>query len=91
MAELRCNNCAHLKNGFCSKLSEAMPTELAKLFFGGAESILAGTAMYPSECGIEKQQKELQLLLLVPESQSESDEEEALLADPRFVVDNTDW
>ncbi len=91
MAELRCNNCAYLKDDFCSKLNEALPTQLTKLFFGGAESILAGTVTFPSECGIEKQQKELQLLMLVPENPSESDEEEALLADPGFVVDNTDW
>ena len=91
MAELRCNNCAYLKDGFCSKLNEALPTQLAKLFYGGTESILAGTVAYPSECGIEKQQKELQLRVFVPESQSESDEEEAMLADPSLVIDYSDW
>ncbi len=92
MVELRCNNCVYLKDGFCSKLNEALPTRLAKLFYGGAKSIFAGTVTYPSECGIEKQPKEPQLQVFVPESQNKSDDqEEAMLADPSLVLDNSDW
>jgi hypothetical protein len=56
MAALRCNTCVYLKQGFCSKIGEALPHRLAKLFYGGAERIYAGTVTYPSQCGIEKQQ-----------------------------------
>jgi len=92
MAELRCNTCTHLKEGFCSKLNEPIPNGLAKLFYGGAKSILAGTVTYPSECGIEKQRTELEMQVVVPRSRSESDdEEEAKLADPSLAVDNSDW
>lgn len=89
MAELRCNKCAYLKDGFCCKLSEALPSLLAKLFYGGAESILAGTLTFSSECGVEKQQKEPQLQVFVRESEVE--EEEAMLADPSLLFDNSDW
>jgi hypothetical protein len=89
MAELRCNKCAYLKDGFCCKLSEALPSHLAKLFYGGAESILAGTLTYPSECGVEKGQKEPQLQIFIRESVCE--EEETILADPSLLVDNSDW
>ena len=89
MAELRCNKCGYLKDGFCCKLSEALPSLMAKLFYGGAESILEGTLTYPSECGVEKGQKELQLHLFVRESSGE--EEEAMLADPSLLFDNSDW
>ncbi len=91
MAELRCNNCIYLKDGFCSKLNEALSTRLAKLFYGGAESIFAGTVTYPSECGIEKQPKESQLQVFVPGSQNENDDEEEMLADPSLLLDNSDW
>jgi len=88
MVELRCNSCIHLKEGFCSRLNEPLPNGLAKLFYGGAKGIYAGSVTYPSKCGIEKQQKELQVQAIVPESQSE---EEQMLADPNLVVDNSDW
>jgi hypothetical protein len=69
MADLRCNSCLYLRNGFCSKLNEALPHGLAKLFYGGAESIYAGTVTYPSECGIENEKhKEVTVDVLVPES-----------------------
>ena len=67
MAELRCNTCMHLKQGFCSILKEAVPDRLAKFFYGGADSIYSGTITYPSKCGIEKE-KELEMDLLVRES-----------------------
>ena len=67
MVELRCNNCAHLKESFCSKLNEAIPNGLAKLFYGGAEGIYSGTISYPSKCGIEKE-KEIEMGMIVPES-----------------------
>ena len=68
MVELRCNSCAHLKQGFCSKLKEVVPNELAKLFYGGAEGIYSGTVTYPSKCGIEKV---AEMGMLVPESLSQ--------------------
>jgi hypothetical protein len=67
MVELRCNNCAHLKENYCEKLDEALPNGLAKLFYGGAEGIYAGSVTYPSQCGIEKE-KEVEVGILVPES-----------------------
>jgi hypothetical protein len=70
MPELRCNNCIYLKDGFCSKLGEALPTRLAKLFYGGAVGFYSGTVTYPSTCGIEKEQgreTEEELELLIPE------------------------
>lgn len=70
MAELRCNNCIHLKGGFCSKLGEALPTQLAKLFYGGALSIYSGAITYPSKCGIENE-KEGEMGMLVPETLSQ--------------------
>jgi len=70
LVELRCNSCAHLKQGFCSRLKEVVPSVLAKLFYGGAESIYSGTITYPSKCGIEKE-KELEMGILVPESLSQ--------------------
>jgi hypothetical protein len=57
LASLRCTHCVYLKQGFCSKIGEAVPNRLAKLFYGGAESLYSGTLTYPSECGIEKKQK----------------------------------
>ncbi len=87
MVELRCNNCVHLKADYCDKLNEALPNGLAKLFYGGAEGIYAGTVTYPSKCEIEKRRKEPQLVI-IPKSQSE---EEQILADPNFVPDNKDW
>ena len=74
MAELRCNSCAHLKQGFCSKLKEVVPNRLAKLFYGGAEGIYSGTITYPSKCGIEKEngyKTEVEMGVLVPESLSQ--------------------
>jgi hypothetical protein len=70
LVELRCNNCAHLKQGFCIKLKEAVPNGLAKLFYGGAVGIYSGTITYPSKCGIEKE-KEVEMGVLVPESLSQ--------------------
>jgi hypothetical protein len=55
LASLRCNDCVHLKKSFCSKIGEALANPLAKLFYGGAESLYSGSLMYPSECGIEKE------------------------------------
>ena len=69
MAELRCDSCAHLKEGFCSKLKEEVPNGLAKLFYGGTEGIYEGTVTYPSKCGIEKE-KEVEMGELVPEIKS---------------------
>ena len=71
MVELRCNNCAHMKQGFCSKLREGLPNGLAKLFYGGAEGIYAGSVKYPSKCGIEKEKQELEMGVLVPETVSQ--------------------
>jgi hypothetical protein len=42
MAELRCNTCKHHVSGFCAKLKEGLPNDLAKLFYGGAISPLLG-------------------------------------------------
>jgi hypothetical protein len=86
MVELRCNNCVHLKEGCCDKLKEVLPNDLAKLFYGGAEGIYAGTVTYPSKCGIEKQKEPL-LQVIIPES----DVDEEMLADPSFIPDNSDW
>jgi hypothetical protein len=88
MVELRCNSCVHLKEGYCDKIGEVLPNDLAKLFYGGAEGIYAGTVTYPSKCGIEKEQKELQLQVIMPECRSE---EEQMLADPNLVPDSADW
>ena len=71
MAELRCNNCLHLKQGFCDKLNEGVPDTLTKLFLGGA-AIYAGTVTYPSKCGIEKE-KETEMGVLIPETLSQED------------------
>lgn len=71
MVELRCNNCPHLEQGFCTKLKEAIPNGLAKLFYGGAEDIYSGTQTYPSECGIEKQtvnEEDLDLVVFIPKN-----------------------
>jgi hypothetical protein len=87
MVELRCNNCAHLKEGYCDKLNEVLPNDLTKLFYGGAEGIYAGTVTYPSKCGIEKQQKGPVLQVVIPES----DVDEEMLADPSLVADDSDW
>lgn len=57
MVELRCNNCPHLEQGFCTKLKEAIPNGLAKLFYGGAEGVYSGSVTYASKCGIEKETK----------------------------------
>lgn len=57
LASLRCTHCVYLKQGFCSKIGVALPNRLAKLFYGGAVSLYSGTLTYPSECGIEKEQK----------------------------------
>jgi hypothetical protein len=57
MAELRCNTCKYHDSGFCVKLKEGLPHALAKLFYGGAISLYSGIVTYPSECGIEKEQK----------------------------------
>ncbi len=70
MEVLRCNTCVHFNEGFCSKLGEALPNRLAKLFFGGADGLYAGTVSYPSECGIEKQPTQmLELVVLIPENE----------------------
>ncbi len=90
METLRCNECAFLKEGFCTMLNQTLPDRLAKLFFGGAVGLLAGTVSYPSQCGIEKQQKQA-LQVFVPHGYSAADEDESLLADPIFVIDNSDW
>ena len=71
MAELRCNSCAHLKQGFCGKLKEVVPSILAKLFYGGAEGIYSGTITYPSKCGIEKEKEDVEIGILVTESVSQ--------------------
>jgi hypothetical protein len=57
MVELRCNNCPHLQQGFCTKLKEAIPNGLAKLFYGGAEGVYSGDVTYPSKCGVENEPK----------------------------------
>lgn len=88
MTELRCNNCAHLKEGFCSRLNEPVPNRLAKLFYGGAEGIYGGSLAYPSHCGIEKQPKEQLLQPFVLENENE---DEQMLDDPNLVLDNSDW
>jgi hypothetical protein len=70
MAQLRCDTCTHLNQGFCSKLEEAVPNVLAKFFYGGAIGLYGGTVAYPSKCGIEKKQSreaEFELRVLVPE------------------------
>ncbi len=71
MVSLRCNTCVHFNQGFCNKLGEILPNRLAKLFFGGADGLYAGTVSYASECGIEKQptQKMLELVVLIPENE----------------------
>jgi hypothetical protein len=74
MVELRCNTCTYLSSGFCNKLKEVVPNGLAKLFYGGAVGIYAGTVTYPSKCGIEKELKheaEVEVGVLVPENVSE--------------------
>jgi hypothetical protein len=65
-----------LKDGLCSKLREALPNRLAKLFFGGAEGMFSGTVTYASKCGIEKQPRkgELEITVFVPETQREMPE-----------------
>jgi len=88
MVELRCNNCIHFKENYCNKLNEALPNNLAKLFYGGAEGIYAGTITYQSKCGIEKQRQEPQLRIIIPESYSE---DEQILQNPDLIVDNSDW
>jgi hypothetical protein len=67
LAELRCDSCIHLKQGFCSKLQEAVPNILAKFFYGGAVEIYSGTVTYPSKCGIEKE-KEVEMGVLTLET-----------------------
>jgi hypothetical protein len=60
-----------LKEGFCRKLGEALPTRLAKLFYGGAVGFYAGTVTYASTCGIEKEQgheTEAEVEVLIPEN-----------------------
>jgi hypothetical protein len=64
MAELRCNKCAHLKQGFCTRLREVVPNSLIKFFLGGASALYSGTVAYPSKCGIEK---EVEIGVLMPE------------------------
>lgn len=71
MVELRCNTCTYLSSGFCNKLKEVVPNGLAKLFYGGAVGIYAGTVTYPSKCGIEKEKEEVEMRMLVPESLSQ--------------------
>ena len=56
MAELRCNTCKHHVSGFCAKLKEGLPNDLAKLFYGGAVSLYSGVVTYSGECGIEKEE-----------------------------------
>lgn len=56
MAELRCNTCKHQVSGFCAKLKEGLPNDLAKLFYGGAVSLYSGVVTYSGECGIEKEE-----------------------------------
>jgi hypothetical protein len=67
LAELRCDSCNHLKQGFCSRLQEAVPNILAKFFYGGAVGMYSGTVTYPSKCGIEKE-KEVEIGVLTLES-----------------------
>lgn len=88
MVDLRCNNCVHMKENYCRKLDEALPNCLAKLFYGGAEGIYLGTGSYPSKCGIEKQNKEPYMWVIVPEVGSE---DEQLLEDPNLIIHDTDW
>jgi hypothetical protein len=57
LTALRCDTCAHLKEGFCSKIGEPLPNPLAKLFFGGADKLFSETQTYTSECGIENEQR----------------------------------
>ena len=71
MTKFRCNTCKHLSFDFCNKLKEGLPNDLAKLFYGGAIGLYSGTLTYPSECGIEKEQKretEAELKVFVTES-----------------------
>jgi hypothetical protein len=63
MADLRCNTCVHLQQGYCNKLNEVVPDTLTKLFLGGAAAIYSGAVKYPSKCGIEKE-TELQIMVL---------------------------
>jgi len=70
LTKFRCNTCKHLSVDFCNKLKEGLPSDLAKLFYGGAEGIYSGTITYPSKCGIEKE-KEVEMGMLVPESLSQ--------------------
>lgn len=67
MAELRCNNCIHLQQGFCKKLNEVVPDSLTKLFLGGAAAIYEGAVTYPSKCGIEKEIAP-EIGMLIPET-----------------------
>jgi hypothetical protein len=71
LAALRCNNCVYLKQGFCSRIGEALPNRLAKLFYGGAKDIYSGTVTYPSECGIETEkvnEEDLDLVVFIPKT-----------------------
>ncbi len=71
MADLRCDTCKNQVSGFCVKLKEGLPNDLAKLFYGGAVNLYSGVVTYPSECGIEKEQKsgtELEMGVITLES-----------------------
>ena len=75
MVELRCNNCPHLQQGFCTKLKEAIPNGLAKLFYGGAEGVYSGSVTYASKCGIETEkvnEEDLDLVVIVPEKDGDN-------------------
>jgi hypothetical protein len=76
MADLRCDTCKHQVSGFCVKLKEGLPNDLAKLFYGGAVSIYSGNLTYLGECGIEKEHEpetEVEIGTLVPEILSQED------------------
>jgi hypothetical protein len=67
LADLRCDSCTHLKQGFCGRLQEGVPNILAKFFYGGAVGMYSGTVTYPSKCGIEKE-KEVEMGVLTLET-----------------------
>ena len=71
MAELRCNHCVHLQQRYCNKLNESVPDTLTKLFLGGAEAIYSGAVNYPSKCGIEKENGNVEMGVLIPETLSQ--------------------
>jgi hypothetical protein len=59
MVELRCTNCPNMKNSFCIKINEALPNDLAKLLFEGANGVSTENALQHSKCGTEKTVKKV--------------------------------